>query len=107
MLLFSLVSDLIADSTAMNRKKASVGKGQISDEIRRIAEQRGSLCLLLKHKLRGLVCSGLISNCPTIQSRNIYSADMLIALMMIIITTITTVWPLGRTFSVGISSIIT
>lgn len=57
--------------------------------------------------LHCLVCTGLISNCPTIESWNIYSADRLIALMMIIITTIITVASLGKAFSVGISSIIT
>lgn len=76
-------------------------------EIEGVAEQRNSLCLFWRQKLQGLVCTGLISNCPTIESRNIYSADKLIALMMLIITTITTVESLGRAFSVGISSIIT
>lgn len=76
-------------------------------EIEVVTVKRSCLCLFLRHKLQGLVCTGLISNCPTIESQNIYSADMLIALMMIIITTITTVEPLGRAFSVGITSIIT
>lgn len=75
-------------------------------EIEVVTVKRSCLCLFLRHKLQGLVCTGLISNCPTIESQNIYSADMLIALMMIIIT-ITTVEPLGRAFSVGITSIIT
>ena len=83
------------------------GKGQISYDIQGVSEQRSSVRLLLRHKLQGLVCSGLISNCPTIESQNIYSADMLIALMMMKITTITTVEPLGTAFSVSISSTIT
>lgn len=72
-------------------------------------EQRNSLCLFLRYNFQGFVCTGLISNCPTIESRDIYSADKPIALMMIIITTttITTFESLGKAFSVGISSIIT
>lgn len=77
------------------------------NEIEGVSAPRNSLCLFLRHKLQGVVCTGLISNCPTIESRNIYSADKLIALMMIIITTITTVESLGRVFSVGTSSVIT
>lgn len=60
------------------------------------AAESNSLCLFLRRKLQRLVCTGLISNCPTIESQNIYSADKLIALMMIIITGITTVESLGE-----------
>lgn len=106
MLPFSPVSVLIRDSTAQPRIHGRAGEGPMWYEIQ-VTEHRNSLCLFLGHKLQGLVCTGLISNCPTIESQNIYSADKLIALMMIIITTITTVESLGKAFSVGISSIIT